>query len=98
MEKDSGVKPRALRECPVLRADCVEYFDVFDEISSTRGYNEAGMQPLEPSEILAYLGEGLDIPRGEARETFLKLMLKMDRAYMAHVLDKQNTARTANDR
>lgn len=59
---------------------------MFSTLSMTRRYGQAGMQPLQVSEIASYLSEvGL---RGHDREVYLHMVLGMDQEYMAFSFEK----------
>jgi len=82
------VTPRGLLERPELRTDCLGYYNVFQEICDTRNYNQAGIQPLQVSEIRGYLA----IIGDESKEQVAKavrLLLKMDKVYMTSYFEKQ---------
>lgn len=86
-----GAPPFALRNRKKLRQDCTDYMHAFHELHPTRMHNEGGHQPLQPSEISAYL-PFLGISGEEAKAKFFRLMLSMDQAYMNHHFEQQAKA------
>lgn len=78
-----------------MQPDCRGYLELFYELSPTRAYNEAGQQPLQPSEINAYLTR-LGISGGDEGLKTFRLLLAMDRSYIDHHFKQQ--AQVSNDK
>lgn len=92
IEKTTGITPKALQGRPTLRRDCKDYLAAFFELSPARLYNEAGQQPLQYTEIVAYLTE-FGVSGEELRARFVRLIRKLDVAYMDFHFTKQSKSK-----
>ena len=97
IEKATGETPRGLRDRKVLRDDCRGYLDAFYALSTQRGYNEAGQQPLQVSEITAYLTH-MGISGGEGGMRFFRHLLRLDRTYIDHHFKQQEKAQASTQK
>lgn len=66
---------------------------MFAVLSKRRMYNQAGLQPLQASEVTSYLA-GLGVSGEERTEAFLHVILGMDDIFMADYFEKQKPATT----
>lgn len=87
IQESTGVTPKALETKVDLRPDCAGYYEAFSILSLTRRYNQAGVQPLQMSEITTYLNE-VQL-RSTEREVYLHLILKMDAEFMRTTFEKK---------
>lgn len=93
MEKATGTPPKALQSRVLILPECRKYYGAFTVLGLTRGYTSAGIQPLQVTEIAAYLNEmGL---RGQEREKFLRIILSMDSELMTLSFEKKKTSNGA---
>lgn len=90
MEKATGTPTKALQSRVVVLPECRKYYGAFSVLGLTRGYTSAGIQPLQVTEIAAYLDEmGL---RGQEREKFFRIILRLDSELMTLNFDKQKSS------
>lgn len=82
-----GVTPLALKKRVNLRRDCIKYRDAFRDLSAQREFNQAGVQSIRVSEVVAYL-DGICETRPHHRRAFIKLMLDMDAVFMDYIRKK----------
>lgn len=87
MQAKTGVTPKGLQDRVELRPEGAEIYGVYEILSKRRKYNEAGLQPLEVSEVTAYLTE-LGFSGEDSRESALHLILGLDDIFMADYFEK----------
>lgn len=92
MEKEMGVTPLALRKRVTLKRGLQKFKEAFTDLSSQRGYNQAGVQSIAISEIESYLNI-LCEHRPEHRLVYMKLILEMDAVYMDFFRKKMESKR-----
>lgn len=92
VEQRSGVAPPALQNKPKLLPECIPYLNAYFFLDRSRGYNEAGRQPLLISEIHVYLTEFSGITGIEQRETYLTLLQSLDSVALSHYADQAEKA------
>lgn len=81
-EQSKSGKPNArLATRPRLVSDGAQYWEAYWDLSSGRQFNEAGLQPFSPADILAYVDLS-GIPRGEPAILLGRMVRAMDRAYL----------------
>lgn len=79
--------PPCLLRKPKLRTDCYGYYEAFYALSGRRNYGRAGPQPVPISEMVAYC-DVFGVPKGYIRAKFVRLMARMDAAYLQRVHSK----------
>jgi hypothetical protein len=88
IEKSTGETPKALQARPAMKPEGLEIYQTFNNISNTRHYSSAGMQPLQVSELASYL-ETIGLSGQEKRDV-LEMMLSIDRGYMRSYFKKMD--------
>lgn len=86
--KQAGIPTPALDNRPVLRRDCVEYYDAFHDLSAGRTFGYGVANPIQVSEIEAYL-RLLGVESREERLKYLRLVRKLDGVYLQHLSKKK---------
>ena len=81
LEAKTGVKSPRLLSRPTLRTDCRRYWDGFWTLANSRQFNQAGLQPLQISEIKAYT-DLAGIQAGYPAQKFLRVAQAMDSAHL----------------
>lgn len=87
VQAKTGVTPKGLQDRPSLSPEADDIYGAFSVLSKRRKYNQAGLQPLEVSEVTAYLTE-LGFSGEESREEALHLILGLDDIFMADYFKK----------
>jgi hypothetical protein len=88
VKEDTGVPHPADIGRPGLRNDCIKYLDAFRYLGSSRLWSEAGPQPIQVSEVEAYLNiAGIEVPYMKLK--YLFLIQQLDRVEMKHIARKQ---------
>lgn len=93
IQKVSGVTPKALLDRPRLEPHLAIYQAIYDRLSRSRQWYEAGPQPISVSEILAYC-DGMGLHDLEFRENLIDLIQEMDEEFSAHCAELQKTSDT----
>lgn len=76
MRADGNVHPAELTK-PALRDEDRRYYDAFRHLSACRTWNQVGPNPLQVSEVAAYLGL-LGIEDSETKLKYLRLIQGLD--------------------
>ena len=79
-----GIKVKALEEEPILEDDLIPIYNAFQYLSATRTVSMAGLNPLQPSEVKAWL-ELYDVYE---REEWYELIMLLDREWLEFVRKK----------
>lgn len=90
IERDTGTTPKALIDRPELARPNWPDLAAFDLLDSSRLVNQVGPQPLQVSEVLAYL-ELAGVEDVEDRVLFLHRMKVMDTILLNHHRESQKT-------
>ncbi len=86
MREDGNVHP-ADRDRPSLKDRDRRYYDAFRSLSSARTWSQVGPNPLQISEIAAYLGLlGLEDP--DTRMKYVRLLQGLDLVEMKSIRAK----------
>lgn len=83
--------PPALANRPRLREDCLKYRRAFTELSGRRGYNDSGLQPLEPQAVQAYI-QMRDITDPDDVEMWMEALFAMDDVYIDYIRKRREKA------
>lgn len=92
VERDSGETPPALRSKPALLPEAQPYLQAYFCLNASRGYNEAGRQPLSIADIYTYLTEFAGITGIEQRHTYLTLLQSLDSVALVHYAEQAEKA------
>lgn len=76
--------PKGLKDRPILRLDCSDYFYVYSSLHASRLVIDQVAQPLQISEVGSYLTQFLGISSLDERVRILRVMQEMDTIYMQH--------------
>lgn len=88
LEAKTGVKNPRLHSRPTLRADCQQYREGYSALTSSRRFNEVGLQPISVQDILAYI-EIAGIQKGYPASKFLRVIQAMDGTHLEWWSKKQ---------
>lgn len=91
MLKETGSPHPAAAKKPTLRSDCHRYFDAFRHLSVCRLWDQVGPQPIQISEVKAYLGM-VGIADAQTSLKYLRLIQMMDGIERNHIQKKQSKA------
>lgn len=89
LEKQTGIKNPRLLSRPKLRTELVEYMNEFRTLSLSRQFNEAGILPIQISEIEAYL-RMKGVPPGAAQLRHLRFIQALDSVHVEWYYNKRN--------
>jgi len=78
-----------LRTKPTLRTDCVPYLLGYNALAFARLSNQAGIQPIQLQDVLAYV-ELSGIEKGYPAQKFLRLIQAMDAVHLNWWAERQN--------
>lgn len=92
MKKDTGEYPPYYRNKPRLRKDCVKYYDAYQLLSRSRIWSQVGPEPIQISECLALVKDGLGIRESYTRMKYLRLFKRMDEVHLEHLKSKMAKA------
>lgn len=88
MAEQAGVQPRALQDRPTLNPKYQGLLEDFYLLSGRRFYNEAGLQPIQLSEIFIFLTHA-GITGAEEKGRHLRVLVELDHVFLDYQLDKQ---------
>lgn len=91
LEKQTGKPSQRLLSRPKLRAELKPYLDAFNSLSRARQFTEAGILPLQISEIEAYL-RIKGVPQGQAQLRWLRFIQALDGVHVKWYFDRQSKA------
>ena len=83
--KEDGFTHPALQRKPELRRDCIRYFDAYRHLGSARIWSQAGPLPIQTSEVMSLLKDGLGLEDPETRMKYLRLIRRMDRVELKYL-------------
>lgn len=89
--KNQGKRVPSLENVPEVEEFCKIFWDGFDFLSERRIQTEVGPQPIQISEILAYV-EYVGIFDSDTRDSFLRIVQHLDRTYINFKLKKRADA------
>jgi hypothetical protein len=72
---------------PALRNDCIKYLEAFRYLSACRIWTEVGPQPVQVSEVKAYL-DIIGITDPYTKKKYLTLVRELDGTQMQHLARK----------
>ena len=81
--KKTGVVPPPLLRMPKLKRFDDVYLDAYNTLSSSRGSDMSGPQPIRLSEINAYFSV-MGIDERDERVKYVALIQRLDRVYLEH--------------
>lgn len=82
---------------PALRLTSRNYLETFYLLGAGRGYNEAGLQPLLTSEILAY-AELTHLHDVQGREKLFRIMRRLDAVFLQYQAEQQRRTQDSSKR
>ena len=89
VREDTGTPHPADIGRPALRNDCIKYFDAFRYLGASRLWSEVGPQPVQVSEVKAYV-DMIGLDDVDTKLKFLKFVQLMDRVELASIQRKMN--------
>lgn len=95
VERNSGETPPALRNKPTLTPECTPFLNAYFCLNASRGYNEAGRQPLSVPAIHTYLTEFAGITGVEQRNVYLTLLQSLDSVALLYYAEQAEKAMKA---
>lgn len=87
MLRDDGAPHPAELTKPALRSEYRRYYDAFRSLSASRIWSQIGPNPLQISEIRAYL-EMVGIEDPETKMMYMRLIQGMDQVEVKHIQAK----------
>ena len=88
MAEKSGIEPRALSSRPSLNRKYQGHLEDFYLLSGRRFYNEAGLQPLQLSEIFSFLTHA-GITGPEEKGHHLRILVELDQVFLDYQSEKR---------
>lgn len=88
LEQKTGVKNPRLQSRPQLKTGSKKYMDAYQALAATRQYSQAGIQPIQLSEINAY-AELHDVSPGRPRQKLTRMIQAMDETHLNWWAKKQ---------
>ncbi len=88
LQKRTGVINPRLHSRPQLRADCKKYREAYRILTNAREFNQVGLQPIQVSEVLAYV-EMAEIQKGYPALKLTRLVQAMDATHLEWWSKKQ---------
>ncbi len=90
--EDTGHHHPAYLNKPALRDDCIKYLDAFRLLSASRLWSEVGPQPIQLSEIKAYM-QLVGIKDKSTKLKYVRLIRSMDSVTLKHIHAERDKAR-----
>lgn len=86
--RQTGVTPAPLRAIPKLQPRDRELLEAFRGLDQARRMGHSAPDPLQISEVLAYL-QLVGIAQQDLRSKYLRILQMLDRVFMKHWSDNQ---------
>lgn len=91
IEADTGVTPRALLEKPMLTGRTVLFWSAYQDLHNCRTYGMESANPIQVSEIKAYL-DIIQVLGVDDRMEYFRHIKTMDTMFFEHVNAKRSKA------